>query len=157
MLDIRAHIKTDADRRLGKLAVRIPGASARGIREAAEGTFRIAHELLSGPGSKKSRSKGVSGSRAGSYPVPVVIGHLRRMLGFVPPGQTKSKNGVSFTARGNESIVYNAAQYAEVIHEGRRSSQKYGKRRYIVDAFNRYGGTDEVERTIMDEINREGV
>lgn len=155
MLDIRATVKTDADRRLLRFSAKIPGAASEGLRDAAEGTFRIAAELLSGPGSKKCRKKKASGSTPGSYPVPVLSGHLRRMLGFVPPGETKASNGISFTARSNEAIVYDAARYAEVVHEGKRSSEKYGKRRFIVDAFLRFGGVGSVEESVMREIDNE--
>lgn len=133
------------------------------LKEIARQTYAGAHDRLSGPGRKKARLKNsvemrfqdgnISrklkrktakrgqadslGARPGSYPVPVQTGHLRRSLGMVMPGDTVTSNGLSFTAGDDEAMVFNSAEYANVIHEGaeKYDNTPYGPRRYITDAF----------------------
>lgn len=133
---------------LQRFVDKAPGAVKRGLATSALGVFKEAFKWLSGAGAKKSSVA------AGGYPVPVRTGHLRRMLAWLKPGATKSAGGQSFAAGPFESVVYNSAEYAEVIHEGKRSSVKYGPRRYIEDAFETFNQGGKIKRNIEAEINR---
>jgi hypothetical protein len=131
------------------------------LREIVTLTHEGANERLSGPGRTKVRLKNKKdfkyqdgnvkrsvkrktarrgqsdalAARPGAYPVPVLSGHLRRMLGMVMPGHTVASNGLSFSAGSDEGIVFNSAEYASVIHDGTRSSKRFGPRAYITDSF----------------------
>ena len=100
------------------------------------------------------------GARPGSYPVPIITGHLRGRLAFVEPGETKSAGGVinynvngtkikkndpalSVHATEDEVIIFDSAVYANRIHETRP---------FIQDGFHRYGGVDQVVQDIEDEL-----
>lgn len=105
-------------------------ALQRGIAWAAEETDKEAHKLLTGPKTP-----------AGHYPgVNVKTGWLRDSLDFVPPGKTKSGGGLTWTAGTLQAKVYNSAQYSRVIHEGKGSSEKYGKRPFLTDALDKVLG-----------------
>ena len=140
---------------------RLPAAQRAALKDIAREVHGLAFENLSGPGRtpvrlrtarrytysdgnierrtlNKTRKRGqfsMLGAKPGSYPVPVVAGNLRRLLGFVDPGESVSSNGLTFTAGDDEAIVFDSAEYAKVIHDGTRSSARYGPRRYIADAL----------------------
>ena len=132
---------------LRNLAASVPQAIAAGLFRAAMGVHREAFAKLSGPGLAES---GVPG---GAYPVPVRTGWLRRMLDFVPPGASKSSGGLTFTAGALEAIVYNAAAYASVIHEGTHSSSKHGKRPFLTDGLQAFGDA-KIKDIMEDEIQK---
>lgn len=150
MLNIKVRVSNDkiVINGLKGFIDKAPGAVKRGLATSALGVFKEAFKWLSGAGAKKSSVA------AGGYPVPVRTGHLRRMLAWLKPGATKSVDGQSFTAGPFESVVYNSAEYAEVIHEGKGSSAKYGPRRYIEDAFETFNQGGKIKRNIETEINR---
>lgn len=126
-----------------------PEAMVRGMSRIIVGVNREAVKNLSGPGAKKSKTA------AGGYPVPVRIGHLRRSENFVLPGKTKTSNGLSFSAGRFGGIVYNTAEYSRVIHEGRGSSRKYGKRAYISDAVLKYDEGGKMIRVLDEEVSKD--
>jgi hypothetical protein len=133
----------------------------RSVREAhAEGT-----RLLSGPGRKRVRSRSyrgkgptaargqfdMLGGEAGSYPVPVITGHLRRSLGFVEPGRAKVAGGLVFRAGKLEAVLFDAAEYADVIAQGKLSSARYGPRPYMRDAIGKVNTARNVDRELQRE------
>ena len=88
-------------------------------------------------GRKKYSGRGASndlGAKPGSYPVPRTTSNLLRLLDRVKPGRSKQSNGLTFKAGYLEAIIFNSAEYADVIHSGTRSSKKFGPRPYIMDA-----------------------
>lgn len=90
-------------------------------------------------------------SDSGSYPVPVRVGNLKRLLDFVDPGQSKG----SFSAGPTEVVVYNSAEYARTIHEGTGSSAKFGRRPFLEDALKTFNAGDGIAAAIENEINAE--
>ena len=140
---------------LNELAADLSGAIDRGLERGAKGIHRSAFEWLSGPGSQVSRKKGVSGSAAGSYPVPVVTGNLRRLLDWVKPGESKSTETGSYTAGQHEIVVYDSAIYADPIFEGRGSSAKFGPRNALVDGFNQFNQGDQIVHILEEEIQKD--
>lgn len=182
MLDIQ--IKIEGDKviieGLNKIAAEMPGAINRGLQRVAVGIDRAAFDWLLGPGAKgktegavysdiKTRKLKLKGQKwtpqniaAGGYPVPGRTGHLKRSLDWLHPGATKSvtrhgeKHDVgSITAGPNEAIIYNAAEYANVIHEGRGSSAKFGPRRYLTDALERFNQGARIKKIMEEEIQKE--
>ncbi|NOZ68011.1 MAG: hypothetical protein GXP46_01880 [Deferribacteres bacterium] len=135
---------------LDKIADHMPDAVQRGLLRVVKGIHRMAYEFLSGPGLE---AKGAA--LAGGYPVPVRTGHLRRMLDWLGPGETKTAGDHTFTAGPMEAMVYNSAEYAMVIHEGRGSSEKYGRRPYLEDALDAFNQGDRIRNTIAEEIDEE--
>ncbi|MDH4100602.1 MAG: hypothetical protein OEV28_08500 [Nitrospirota bacterium] len=105
---------------------------------------------------KKIASRGQSSSldaRPGAFPVPRLTGHLARMLDFLDPGQSKSAEGHSFTAGALEAAVFDSAEYADIIHEGRGSSAKFGERPFLTDALESFNRGDKIKQIIEDKIN----
>ena len=127
----------------------MPNALKRILTRAAVGTYRAAFEFLSGPGAKASKVA------AGGYPVPIRTGHLRRMLAWLRPGESKTSNGTSFKAGPAEAIVYDSAEYSEVIHQGLGSSAKFGARPFITDGFERFNSRVPLEKIAEEEIDAE--
>lgn len=168
---------------LNQLAAEMPKAVDRGLVNIAKGVYSDAFKWLSGPGrtsvrltnrnrvkwsdieTRKTKSRNNKTSRRGqfdslearpgSYPVPVQTGNLRRLLDWLKPGESKTGAVGTFTAGKNEVIIYDSAQYARVIHEGRASSAKYGARRFLTDAFARFNSGGKVVQTIETEIQAE--
>jgi len=93
---------------------------------------------------------------AGAYPVPIRVGWLRRQLNWLKPGQSKD----GFFAGDLEIIEYDAAQYARVVHEGYGSSAKFGPRRYLTDALERFNKgariAGAVEEKIQQKLDKRG-
>ncbi len=151
MLDI--NVKLEGEKviieGLNKLGDNLIGAIQRGLSRSAKGIYRRAYDFLSGAGAK------ASDVNAGGYPVPVRTGHLRRMLDWLEPGETKSSEGITFTTGPTEAMIFNSAIYARAIHEGRGSSKKYGPRRFIIDTFEKFNQGSRVEKTIDEEIAKE--
>jgi hypothetical protein len=147
MLDLHIEIKGDKAiiHNLDQLPKRLDKAAQRGLKRVAMGIHREADDFLRGSG----------GSPPGGYPVPMRIGHLHRMLNWVNPGSTKSSGGGSFTAGPMEAIVYNSAVYSMVIHEGRGSSKKFGKRPYMTDALEAFNRGAKIEKVLNEEIAKE--
>lgn len=176
MLDIQVTIQGDKVliEGLNKFILEIPHAVKRALERFGEGIDRESSEFLKGSGAK-GRSIEVTSKKtgkkyfkwekqtisAGGYPVPVRTGHLRRSLDWLKPGKTKSmtrhgeKHDIgSFTAGPNEVVIYNAAIYANVIHEGKGSSAKYGPRRYLTDALERFNQGAKIKRIMEEEIRK---
>jgi hypothetical protein len=131
----------DAVARLDALAGNIKTGIKKGITKATTETMRAVSDYLSGP----------KGS-PGDYPVPVVTGHLRGRLDFVPPGQSKRSDGLTFNAKEFEGVVFNSARYADVIKDGTHSSGKYGPRDYMGDGVDAFGGSARVVDYLLREI-----
>lgn len=125
----------------------LPGAIQKGLASVAMAGYSGAFQLLSGPRDP-----------AGAYPVPVVVGNLRRLLGWVKPGASKSRGGETFTAGKLEAIVFDAAEYSETIHEGKGSSEKYGARPFVTDAVTEVDGARVLDKAIWDfALKRSGL
>lgn len=118
----------------------LPQALQRTLTRGAVETHREAFDFLSG-----------SRGRGGDYPVPVVTGQLRRLLDWLKPGASKGE----FKAGEFEAIVYNSAEYANVIHAGRGSSAKFGARPFITDGFERFNKGDQLAKIAAEEIEAE--
>lgn len=164
MLDIQVKIEGEkvVISNLQGFTKEIPQAIDRGLNRIAKGVHREAYAWLSGPGSKASIKKGVAGSGAGSYPVPVRTGHLRRSLDWLKPGETKSGEAGTFTAGQHEVVIYDSAEYALAIHEGRLTTRQgvnyspiYGKRPFLTDALEKFNKGDRIAKTIEEEIQKE--
>ncbi len=137
-------------------------ALPRALRKIGSGVARISIDLLTGSRRGVQTIKSRNGiertvigksEAAGEYPVPRVVGHLRRMLQWIGPGRSKSIDGVSFTTGLNEAVVFNTARYASQIHEGKGSSAKYGPRPFIDDAFKRFDTRGAVEKEVKKETD----
>lgn len=102
---------------------------------------------------------------AGGWPVPVRTGNLKRLLAWLKPGATKTVAafsdlrsqktvtlGGSLSAGTQEVIIYNAAEYANAIHEGRGSSAAYGKRPFLTDGLTRFNQGDRIRAILEEEI-----
>lgn len=162
MLDISLTVEGDKIiiEGLKQFAEEMPGAVQRGLGSAGKKIYDIAFQWLSGAGayykaskSGKSRRK-VMDTASGGYPVPVRTGWLRRELSWLYPGKTKTYDTGTFTAGPNEVIIYNAAEYANVVHEGKGSSAKFGPRRFLTDAFEMFNRGLGIQMAISDEIQK---
>lgn len=182
MLNIQVYI-TGLDSTLGRLnqllLEKLPAAFKRSLTRTGKGIHREATELLSGPGRgpstvrrrvinqetgdityRRRRMKAGKaeslGAKPGSYPVPVLTGHLRRSLYFLPPGKSKTnEDGVMVTAGENEVVVSNSAIYAGVIHEGRWTSKDFGPRKFLEDGLERFNQGDQISQIFTEEIQKE--
>ncbi len=147
MLDIQ--IKVEGDKvlieGLDKFASGgLQEAITRSLARIGKGIHREAFDFLSG-----------TAIPAGNYPVPVVAGNLRRLLDWLAPGQSKSSGGMTFVAGLNETVIYDSAEYARTIREGRGSSEKYGARDYLTDAFNKFNEGGRVKKILEEEMGKE--
>jgi hypothetical protein len=89
---------------------------------------------------------GGHGDEAGSYPVPVRMGFLRRSLAMLGPGQSKD----GFTTEAGEAVIYNTSIYAWAIHEGREDKKTKG-RPFLTDAAkDALGLIDKIAQEEMD-------
>jgi len=174
MLDINIRIEGDKVilEGLNRFAQEFPEAVKRGMERSAMGIHRAAYMFLSGPGAKgkttgaaysdiKTRKMKIKGQKwtpqsipAGGYPVPVRSGHLRGYLDWLKPGQSKTNKYGTFTAGPNEAIIYDPVPYADVIHEGKWTSQSHGPRRYLTDAFEMFNRGLGIQMAISDEIEK---
>lgn len=143
MLDIQVTIDGDkvVIQNLGHLMSQVPRAIDAGLIRVAKGVHCEAFAFLSG-----SRGPG------GSYPVPVRTGWLRRSLDWLEPGQSKTGEMGTFTARKHEVVVYDSAVYANVVHEGTGTHQKFGKRPYLQDALKQFDEGGRIAQIISEEI-----
>lgn len=138
---------------LNQLAAEMPRAIDRALVNVAKGIHRDAFDFLTGSGSKVSTKRG--GAYAGGYPVPVRTGHLSRSLAWLRPGATKTGDAGTFTAGEHEVVIYNSAIYADVIHEGRGSSAKFGRRPYLENALQKFNQGNRIKTEIEAEIQAE--
>jgi len=185
MLDIQVKIEGEKIilEGLENFAEAMPKAVERGLTRAAKGITREAFNWLSGPGrkpvrlrdkitgvneetgkltkKKKTRLRGQSdmlGARPGSYPVPIITGHLRRSLNWLKPGEAKSypETGTFLAMlEPPQAVIYDSASYAETIHEGKGSSRKFGRRPFLTDAFERFNQGSKVAQMIEEEVKKE--
>jgi len=153
-------------------------AVMRGVGRAAGGIYAIAYQWLSGPGGagKKKRrdyigfTKRRSGADdhgpgeivqfrgyvdSGGYPVPVRTGHLRRLLDWLAPGESKSGDVGSITAGESEFLVFDSASYALAVFEGLGSSAKFGPRNAIMDAFEYFNHGGQIQQLVSEEVRKE--
>ena len=167
MLDIRVTIEGHkvVIEGLQKLGTKINAATRRGLERIGKGVFSEAYDWLSGTGalyiqrlSKKTgkfyRQKFLETS-AGGYPVPVRSGHLRGRLAWLKPGEVKSAGGRTFFAFLNETVIYNSADYAETIFEGKGTSAAYGPRDALKDGLNRFNQGGKIKDILEEEIHKE--
>lgn len=149
----------------------IDQAVQRGLSRAGAGVFREAFAWLSGPGAKmattgtaikeggkwkiKGRKDTEQDIAAGGYPVPVRTGYLRHMLDFVPPGDTKTGSGLTVTAGLLETIIYNAAEYAETIFQAKGSSSKFRKRDALTDGLEKFNQGSQIKLILEEELAKE--
>lgn len=172
MLDLQVTIENNKVIVAGleRFAGHIPDTVARGMSRAGKGIHREAFDFLSGAGAKgttsgtvkKGKIKGQKWTKqniaAGGYPVPIRSGHLRRMLDWIEPGETKTSGepfSHTFKAGPMETVIYNAAEYAMKIHEGKGSSEKYGARPFLTDALEQFNQGDRIEKILSEEIQKE--
>lgn len=122
--------------RLDRMATAIPRAIDSGLGKWAIIAHRAALKNLSG-----SKS-----DAAGSYPVPVRTGNLRRSDDYVLP--LHSKHGI-FAAHGQAYLV-NTAGYAHAIHEGEGTNASHSPRRFEADAVEstHHQGLDVINASI---------
>lgn len=155
MVDISVRIEGDKVliAGLNQLAAEMPHAIDRGLVNVAKGIHRDAFDFLTGAGSKVSTKR--RGAYAGGYPVPVRTGHLRRSLDWLRPGASKTGDAGTFTAGEHEVVVYDSALYAAVIHEGKGSSAKFGRRPYLTNALEKFNQGNRIKATIEEEIQKE--
>jgi len=154
-------------------------AAMRAMERAAVGIYDYAYRWLSGAGGagKKKRrdyigfTKKRSGTDehsltgqvvefrsyidSGGYPVPRRAGHLRRMLDWLGPGQSKSGDAGAVTAGENEFLIFNTASYALAVFEGLGSSAKFGPRNALVDAFELFQHGGQIQQLIGEEVRKE--
>lgn len=142
-------VKVTGDRivisNLQGIAGDMPQAIQRAVSRIAKGVHREAFHWLSG-----------AAGAPGGYPVPVRTGHLRRMLNWLQPGQSKTDTGgATFSAATNEAVVYDSAVYADWIHEGKGSSAKFGPRQFLYDALERFNVGDQAKRILEEEVQKD--
>ena len=174
MLDIKVTIENDkvVVQGLQNLSHSVASAANKAIGIIAVGIFDNAHALLRGGARsriklfdtnkktgvrERSRLRGLSdvlGARPGSYPVPRVTARLYNLLDFVKPGETKTANRHTYRAGPLGAIIYDAADYASVISEGKGSSTKYGPRRFLTDALQKYDQNSRIKAVLEDEIQK---
>jgi len=170
LLDIKVTIEGDkvVIAGLNAIASEFPRAVQRGLERSAKGVYRDAQDFLRGPGGtakkvrtdytgfkNKSSGKDVvfrSYQGSGGYPVPMRTGHLMRSLDWLRPGESKSSTIGTFTAGQNEVVIFDSAEYAYAIHEGKGSSAKFGPRRFLTDALTKFNSGYGIEKTISEEI-----
>jgi len=157
---------------LNQFAAELPGAVRRGLKHVVRGIHPLAKNLLNGAGGagKKAKLIGpIKGSRgftkksgeevtfkvfrgAGGYPVPVRSGNLKRLLDWVDPGESVTSNGRTFSAGNMEAAIFDSAEYARAIHDGRGSSRKFVPRPFLTDALNRFNAGAGIANIISREI-----
>jgi hypothetical protein len=173
MLSLRTdfHGLKKAEAYVENIGAAYPSAARRGLTRIIRLLYGAALNNLSGPGGAGRKAQIVGPARgftkksgesvnfkaqfsgAGAYPVPVRTGNLRRLLAFVSPGQTVSAGPFTIHAGSMEAILFNSAEYANVIHEGTGSSAKFGPRRYLIDALNKYKN-GEMSAIMAEEMAR---
>jgi len=109
---------------LQRYARELPHAVDRGLKRIVRGLYGIAQYWLSGEGgaakdmrtdyagfANKSGQDAMfrSFKGAGGYPVPVRTGHLRRMLDWLDPGESKSGEAGTFSAGPQEVVLFDSA------------------------------------------------
>jgi len=160
MLDLNVTIEGDKViiEGLQALAEEMPHVLQRGLKRINRGVHRSAMDFLNGPGrtvmKQKNLLRGQSddlGARPGSYPVPVITGNLKRLFDFLDPGQSKDR----FSAGPLEAIVYDSAEYANVIHEGTGSSTAYGRRPFLDDALEQFNQGGQIAVVLEEELQKE--
>lgn len=146
MLDVR--VKIDGVKAvavgLGHFIDRAPLAAQRGLKRIVRGLHREAYDFLSGAAGKP-----------GSYPTPVISGHLRRNLDWLEPGEKKTVGGATFAAGELEVMLFDSAIYASVVHDGTGSSSSHGPRQFTDDALEAFDAGGRIEAIMEDEFSTE--
>jgi len=178
VLDINIKLQGDklVIQNLAHLAAEMPKAVDRALVRAAIGIERAAHDYLSGAGGAgKSKRRDYEGFErknwgaagkshyqtfrsyqgAGGYPVPVRTGHLRRSLAWLRPGTSKTGDSGTFSAGDHEVVIFDSAEYANAIHEGKGSSAKFGRRPYLQNALQLFNQGDRIRQIMEEEIGKE--
>ena len=173
MLDLTVTIEGDkvVINGLKHLVNQVPDAIKRGLEQNAIGIYTAAQGFLSGSGgtNKKVRTdytgftkksgeevKFRSYEGAGAYPpVPIRTKGLLDHLYWLKSGESKSGPLGTVTAGPFEVIISDSAEYARVIHEGTGSSAKFGPRRYLTDALEKFNQGDAIKRNLEAEIQKE--
>lgn len=152
MLEIRVKIENGqaGGAYTRRIIDRAPLAAKRGLKRIIRGLHREADDFLAGAAGKP-----------GSYPIPVITGHLRRNLDWLDPGEKKTVNGVSFATDDLEAMLFDSAIYASVVHDGTHSSDIHGPRPFTDDALEAFSTGGRIEG-IMDaefkkEVERTGI
>jgi len=127
-----------ATAKLKHMAVEVQRGLDAGLTEVVLFGHLIVLENLSGKAS----------ASAGSDPVPVRTGHLRRSEDYITPG--RNKHGLT-TAHGQAMLV-NTALYAHAIHEGKGPHSVFGRRPFMQSAADRM--RQMLPNTMMVTINR---
>ena len=129
--------------RIAKIPTLAIGAARAAMTRVGKGVFSEAYDWLSG-----------GKADTGGFPVPVVIGNLRRLLAWVKPGESVSAGGQTVTAGPHETIIYDSAAYAMTIAQGRGSSAKYGPRDFLVKALDEFNAGERIVKILDEEIER---
>ncbi len=169
MLDVK--ITVDENKivleNLERLGNNLKPAAMRAVERVAGGTYDGAMQWLSGPGGQtrsysrewsaggEVRKKKQYGAAPGGYPVPVRTGHLRRSLAWLAPGQSKSGDVGTVTAGEDEFIIFDSASYALQIFEGTGSSAAYGPRNAILDSFEMFNRSGQIQQLVGEEVRKE--
>jgi len=156
---------------LGQFIEEMPGTIRKGLKKIVRGIHPLAMAFLNGVGGAGRKAQITGPSRgftrksgetvnfkpqlsgAGGWPVPVRTGNLKRLLDFLDPGQTITAGGMTFTAGDMEVVLFDSAEYANVIHEGLGSSRKFGPRRFATSALSRFNTTVGIANTLNNEIS----
>jgi hypothetical protein len=169
MLDTRITVQNErvVIEDLRRIGAGFKPAGLRAVRRAAAGIYSIAYQWLSGAGGQTKsysrewsaggevRKKKKYGAAAGGYPVPVRTGHLRGMLAWLSPGESKSGDVGTVTAGADEFLVFDSASYAMTVFEGMGSSKEYGKRDAITDAFEYFNHGGQIQQMVSEEMRKE--
>lgn len=154
-------------------------ASNRGLKKVAIGVSRLSVDYLNNGGakgtstwktSKKTGKEYLSWKKndapvsSGAYPVPTRTGHLKRLMFFLGADESKTvtysdikdrkQYSSEFKTGPNEVIVFNAAHYSRVIHEGLGSSAKFGRRPFLHDALQKFNAGDNIVHIVTREIEK---
>jgi len=136
----------------GRTPVRLRETTRFFMEEGREGTVSAY-----GITKRKTKARGQFYSlqaRPGSYPVPQIKGNLIRLLNWLHPGTSKTGEAGTFSAGPLEVNIYDSAIYADVVHEGKGTSKKYGPRRYLTDALTMFNQGNNIKETIEEEIQK---
>ena len=128
------------------------------VERIAKNVYAGAYERLSGP--RIPKKDWYRSPLAGSYPVPVRLGHLRRALFMILPGGVTvggDGNVPRYNLQTGEAYVGDSAEYGWAIHEGLGTRGK--GRPYLTDAAQEAIGMAPAicEEELAKEIRKHGL